>query len=126
VASEVLDLINGKATSQRWSEYLETVGDDVVLKHEPSDDYMCDAHEELIRKHWNAHVGTFDPLKFPTALVEYSHTLPEWTDPRGSSVPISQLRIWECQGVSREQIAAFMHWDDAAMSMHALATGCRR
>jgi len=109
VSSEVLDLINGKTSSPRWSEYLTTVGDDVVLRQEPSDDHLCDAFEAWILEHWNAHAGTFDPLEFPTALVEYSHTLPEWQDPGANErVPITHEDILRAHNLTPEHIAEIL------------------
>jgi len=113
VSSEVLDLINGKTSSTRWSEYLATVGDDVVLKQEPCDDYLCDAHDEWIRKHWGLHAGTFGPLAFPTALVEYSNTLPEWQDPGDNErVPISHEDILRAHNLAPEHIAEILEGFD--------------
>ncbi|MCL2824464.1 MAG: Panacea domain-containing protein [Polyangiaceae bacterium] len=104
VASEVLDLIKGKITSNRWSEYLMTVGDNLVLKQEPSDDYLCEAHEELIRKHWDTHKHSFNPTTYPTALVQYSHSLPEWVDPGEGRVQITKRQLLEINGWSSEDI----------------------
>ncbi|MGI4756601.1 MAG: Panacea domain-containing protein [Janthinobacterium lividum] len=37
-------------------------------------------------------------------LVEYTHTLPEWHDPKGSSIPISVSDILRAQNVPEEEI----------------------
>ena len=119
VSSDVYSLIQGTLVWDRWSCYLENDGPVVCLKREPSNDHLCEADEELIRKHWDAHAGTFDPSAFPKALVAYSHTLPEWKKPPAQgSIPILQRSVWAAQGVSSKNMDTFELWDDAAMSLH--------
>ncbi|MCL2824233.1 MAG: hypothetical protein FWD57_09600 [Polyangiaceae bacterium] len=109
--------MHGKTSSARWSEFLATVGSDVVLKQEPSNDYLCDAHDEWIRKHYGSHVGTFDPLEFPTTLVEYSHTFPEWQDPGANErVPISHGDILRAHNLTPEHVADILEGFDDVYS----------
>lgn len=48
-------------------------------------------------------------------LVKLTHTLPEWTDPQGSSLPIDPGEILQSEGYSEEEIAEMKaEWDAAA------------
>lgn len=48
-------------------------------------------------------------------LVEVTHELPEWTDPEGSSLPISPDDILRSEGYSDEEIAELRaEWEEAA------------
>lgn len=56
------------------------------------------------------------------ALVELTHTLPEWTDPQGSSIPISPDEILRTEGYSDEDIAGVRsEWEEAAYARSLFA-----
>jgi len=116
VACEVYQLIKGERACARWAEYLASKGDDVVLLQDPSNDYTCRGHEQLVKKHWEAHRDGIVPGEHPTALVAYSHTLPEWRDPAGQGeVLITQRQMLEAQGVSEDMIEDMERLDDEMM-----------
>lgn len=55
-------------------------------------------------------------------LVKFTHTLPEWTDPEGSSLPISPDEILLSEGYSREDVAEMKaEWDHAAYAASLFA-----
>ena len=76
IVSEVYALIKGKLASKRWSTYLKSDQNDVVLISQPSNDYLSKVDEKLLRKHWELHRGKVGS-GYPKALVEYSHSLPD-------------------------------------------------
>lgn len=48
-------------------------------------------------------------------LVKFTHTLPEWRDPQGSSLPIDPGEILRSEGYSEDEIAEMKaEWDAAA------------
>lgn len=101
VVREVYDLIKGNRKSEYWSQYLSTVNHDLVLRREPSINHLARIDVRLLQKHWNEHRGTFNPLEYPKALVDFSHTLPEWTQPgRGKWTTIPYRRVFEVHGKS--------------------------
>ena len=55
-------------------------------------------------------------------LVEYTHTLPEWTDPHGSSVPIRLREVLSAQGISEDDADAILG-DLCSAEIAAKATG---
>jgi uncharacterized phage-associated protein len=42
------------------------------------------------------------------ALVDYTHTLPEWEDPHGSSYPIEWMKLFEAVGYAHEDAAQLL------------------
>ena len=118
ISSEVYGLIKGDWQSERWSAYLRSDGNDVVLIRERSNDWLREADEELLMKHWDEHrCGD----GFPDALVGFSHDLPEWSRPRGEkSVPITERQMLEAQGVGWERIDAVERLQEGVRAMHNL------
>ena len=118
VTSEVLDLIKGKRKSNRWSRFLETVGRDLVLKDGWTNRRVARGFEAMIRGHWDTH--RIDPVAYPEDLIEFTHTLPEWKDPKEKKrLPITHRQIWEAMGVSREAVETFELQYEAWTSMAA-------
>jgi uncharacterized phage-associated protein len=61
---------------------------EVELVADPGDDELSRAEEALIDEVFAEH-----GCKNRWALVDYTHELPEWQDPNGSSIPISHRDI---------------------------------
>ena len=84
VLSGTLDLINGETEGLVWNAIFEPYGDrEVHLKNAPSTQKLSKAELKLLDEIF---------LKFGKMtrweLREYTHSLPEWTDPEGSSIPV--------------------------------------
>ncbi|MGH9477258.1 MAG: hypothetical protein ACRD1C_13165 [Terriglobales bacterium] len=72
-----------------------------MLRDDPPTDLLSRAEERLLEE-------TFEQFghRHRWKLVDYVHTLPEWQDPKGSSVPISIADILRAVNASPEQIEA--------------------
>ena len=106
VLSGVLDEITYGAsdTPSPWYEFLtEPSGKAVSLKtsvdDEASRDELSDYDISILKDIFES-FGHWDRWK----LVEYTHRLPEWKDPSGSSFPIDPAFILRTAGVSDEEI----------------------
>lgn len=109
VATEVLDLINGNRTHARWSECLRTDDNIVSRIRPPGPAHLSRNDINLLRHHWLQHRDSIDPLAFPTALVEYSHTFPEWRDPSiDGQLPISYEDILRAHNLTEDRIARIL------------------
>lgn len=88
VLSGVYDLIKGTHGDADalalWSQFVSARTNYLVsLRDDPGDDDLCEEEECIIREVYARH-GSTDPF----SLAELTHDLPEWKDPRGSSIPI--------------------------------------
>lgn len=107
VLSFTLDLINGGGAApggeSYWSRYIaERTGHEVQLREgsEAPRDQLSPAEEALIREVFETY-GRMTRWQ----LRDFSHTLPEWRDPQGSSVPIDHADILRHAGLSAADIA---------------------
>jgi uncharacterized phage-associated protein len=103
VLSNILDLINmGRPQpAGPWFDYItEPSNYDVSLEIDiPASDELSRYELDLL-KQVHDRFGSMDKW----ALRDLTHTLPEWVDPRGSSVPIDPESILRAAGKSPEQI----------------------
>ncbi|MEK7765291.1 MAG: Panacea domain-containing protein [bacterium] len=91
VLSQVLDLINMPSQVETpWFEYISSPERyHVSLKvAEPETDELSEFEMETLRK-VHERYGSMDQWQ----LRDLTHTLPEWDDPHGSSLPIEPERI---------------------------------
>jgi hypothetical protein len=86
-----------------WREYLtESVNNEVELKnHEFSTDELSEFERTLIKQTWEEFVGVSY-----WNLYDYVHNLPEFKDPKGSSVRIDPEEILRHAGWNDEAIAS--------------------
>ncbi len=107
VLSQILDFINmgdeqkGSAPGDYWFSVISepknyTVG---LRTPEPDDDELSD-YEISVLRDITERYGTLDRWR----LRDFSHTLPEWKDPRGSSITIAPEEILKAAGKSDEEI----------------------
>ncbi len=98
-----------------WSSLIERESYDLRLRS-PSvpNDQLSPAEESVIDAIWSE-FGHYEKW----ALVEYTHTLPEWEDPRGSSVPIRVRDILLAQGLRPEDADAVLESLSAAADFEA-------
>ncbi len=104
VLSSVLDLITGGGAPGEETLWESCISPpdryDVSLVEDCGTDRLSDAEREILEE-------TFDRFgrKSRWELVDYVHSLPEWTDPQGSAVPISYRDILTGAGWTEAEIA---------------------
>jgi uncharacterized phage-associated protein len=103
VLSFTLDRINDAAPPDK-SSYWHTViserdGHEVRLLDGVPNDQLSSAEETILDEVWSefGERSQWD-------LRDYSHTLPEWHDPEGSSVPIQIRDILMAEGLSESDV----------------------
>ena len=102
VLSFTLDRINDTAppdASSYWHRYISERRDhEVALLGEAPRDQLSPAEEQLLDGVWRE-FGAMSQWD----LRDYSHTLPEWRDPKGSSLPIDIRDILLAEGFSEPE-----------------------
>jgi len=84
VLSGTLNLINGEEPGAYWNDVFEPFGDrEIRLKKTSETGKLSKAELAVL----DAIFETFGS-KSRWELVDYVHTLPEWIDPNGSSIPV--------------------------------------
>lgn len=103
VLSGVYDLIKGQPVDNAlplWSEYISPRNANVVeLLKDPGNEELCEEEEEIIQEVYKKY-GHLDPFK----VAKWTHDLPEWKDPHGSSIPILVEEILKDFGKTDEEI----------------------
>ncbi|MGH9791848.1 MAG: Panacea domain-containing protein, partial [Candidatus Acidiferrales bacterium] len=91
----------GPGLAQAWDEYLaERQGHDVSLRQaDPPTDELSEFERGILEETHNEY-GHFGPWQ----LREITHQLPEYRDPRGSSLPIDPATVLRAEGWSDEEI----------------------
>jgi uncharacterized phage-associated protein len=119
VVSNIYDLITQDAEQKSfWSRFISPpLGEwEVQLK---SDDLpgnqLSRAEEKLLQEIFGTY-GTWNRWK----LRDFTHDLPEWQDPHGSSIPIQISDILKAQGASEEEINDVIKDLNAAESVNNL------
>lgn len=101
VVSNTYNLMIDDAEKPFWSQYISApLGQyELQLLAECSTDKLSRAEERLLTE-------IFDRYGHMTRwqLRDFTHGLPEWRDPQGSSMPISVAEILQAQGLSMEDI----------------------
>lgn len=104
VVSRIYDLIREEPEPKGiaiWRTYIsEPRNYEVVLSGDPGDSELSRAEDGLIRE-------VFDKFgrKSRWELRDYSHTLPEWNDPNGSTIPISIRDILAAEHKTETEIS---------------------
>ena len=123
VLSGILDLINwGRRRSETsvWLQYVsEPIGYDVTLAAEGISidelDLLSESERQILDE-IDEEYGRVDKW----SLVELTHRLPEWHDPRGSSLPIDPAEILREEGRSEEEIRRLAQNANRALFLHDL------
>jgi uncharacterized phage-associated protein len=104
VLSFTLDKVNEPVDPARksyWQHFIsERTGHEVRLLAEAPNDQLSRAEEQLLDEVF-AEFGGMTPFE----LRDYTHTLPEWHDPQGSSTPIRIRDILLAEGLSDDNVA---------------------
>ncbi len=105
VLSQTLNLVNGYTQSDGlWDKVISTpANNEVKLLDDPGIDKLSDAEEKLIREIFDKH-GT----KSRWDISDFTHTLAEWQDPKGSSIEIDYKDILRAGDKTDAEIAAII------------------
>jgi uncharacterized phage-associated protein len=123
VLSATLDLINEGPTLGRddspWHRLIIRATDpyQVKLQSEPSDEELSEAEEELIRIVFDKY-GKMNRYKLRDMLHQ---VLPEWKDPKGSSLPIEYRDILAAGKKTPQEIAEIESEIEGVAMLDALA-----
>ncbi len=121
VPSRTCDLIRGEPSPHEnsfWREHIVEAPDDrysVVLRDDAPGHQLSPAEEQIIDEifaefgHWSR----WD-------LVKYTHTLPEYRDPEGSSIPIEIEEILRAAGYDDDDVRSVISALVAESLMHQL------
>lgn len=105
VLSRVLDLVaDGEDPGAPciWAKHISSPGNfEVQLTSEAGRDELSNAEVDLLDEVFHEH-----GKKTRWDLVKLTHTLPEWKDPQGSAIPITDRDILKAGGKSDLEIAA--------------------
>lgn len=107
VLSRTYNLVNEESFPETyWKQHITPPQNYIVeLRENPNIDELSEAETDLIEEifaefgHWNR----WD-------LVNYVHELPEWTDPKGSSIPVDYKTV--LQGADKSEQEIFEILDD--------------
>ena len=103
VLSFTLDKINDSPPldgSSYWHRFIsERMGHEVALLAGVPNDQLSRADEHL----WDGVFAQFGGMS-RWEIRDYSHTLPEWRDPNGSSLPIAWRDILLAEGLSDDDV----------------------
>jgi len=114
VLSATLDRINTRECYEGgyWDRYISPKAHFEVSLRQPEvpNGQLSRAEEALIDEVFakHGHLSRWD-------LVEFTHGLPEWKDPKGSALPIDPADILRSEGFSDNEIAEMQaEWEEAA------------
>ena len=126
VLSRIYDSIKwGKTEGDPWYEYItERDSNEVsLLNPSPERDELSD-YEVGVLERIHETYGPLDRFE----LRDLTHTLPEWTDPEGSSYPIDPAEILRLAGKSNTEIEQFTRMAEEMYflaHLGKLAVSCR-
>lgn len=105
VVSQIYDLITGDEPPGEetfWQQHISAPQQfEIELKVDPGDDELSIAETALIDEVFSEH-----GRKGRWELVKFTHDLPEWQDPGGSSIPIAYRDILIAAHKTEAEIAA--------------------
>lgn len=103
VLSNIYSLIRDQAMPGSTSEFARYIVQDqpyeVALKDDPGDDELSRYETNLLEQIWESFGA-----KTPWELVDYTHGLPEWSDPDDSSIEIWPEDILRAANLPEEEI----------------------
>jgi uncharacterized phage-associated protein len=119
VLSEILNLITwGHREPTPWDEAISVPqGYQVSLLADPGEEELSQYESDLLEQVF-ARFGSWDRWD----LVDYTHELPEWSDPSGSSLPIDARVILQEAGRSDEEIHGIASQVEAVWGMKHLGS----
>jgi len=105
VLSQTLNLVNGDIRLEGlWERFISSPEHhEVTLIEDPGDDRLSDAEERLIREIFAVHGA-----KSRWEVRDFTHTLGEWQDPKGSSIGIDYQEILRAGNKGDSEIASIL------------------
>lgn len=105
VLSTTLNLIHGDVQSTGpWEKAIDVpLNNKVSLREDPGDNKLSEAEVELIKDVFDEHGA-----KSRWDLRDFTHTLPEWQDPKGSTIRIEYKDILSHEGKTDAEIASIL------------------
>ena len=100
-----------------WSQYISAPRDHEVelLSKTIPNDQLSSAEGEVLRSVFTqyGHMSRWE-------LVDFTHKLPEWRDPEGSTLPIEYRHILQAEGWGDDEIRDVVEAIEAAAAAHEL------
>ncbi len=121
VLSGILDLINWGSVDEHsaWLEHIsEPKGHEVFLAATEPKNEALSRYELRVLQEIDDQFGSMDRW----SLVEFTHALPEWRDPQGSSFPIEPADILRAENRSEEDIEEMGRAANEALFIEFLAS----
>lgn len=105
VVSRILDLATEDPVpnqSHYWNEHISAPNNyEIFLIKDAGRDELSDVEISIIEEIFKIHGS-----KSRWQLVKFTHTLPEWKDPNGGSIPIHTAEILNALGKTPEEVEA--------------------
>ena len=103
--SDLYDLIKNKGIHENqclWNTYFITEGYDLksIIKNNLPEDELSDREKSLLKEIFKK----YKHANWRYLAYTVHHNLPEWKDPRGSSIPLSVNEILEKIGRTQKEI----------------------
>ena len=114
VLSTVLDLIKqpNPREDSIWHRYVQRRHFDAALVETAADDQLADYDTDLLNSIFDSY-GNWRPW----AVVNHTHSLPEWIDPGETSIPIDPADILRYAGFDSFELGLAVDQAEAAYSM---------
>lgn len=105
VLSQTLNLVHGDSqTEGLWGKAISIPeNNEVSLIEDPGNDRLSEAEESLIREVFDQHGA-----KSRWEIRDFTHTLAEWQDPKGSSIKIDYKDILRAGGKTEAEIESIL------------------
>lgn len=105
VLSQTLNLLTGDTrTGGPWIKTISApANNEVSLREDPGEDKLSDAEDQLIREIFDLHGA-----KSRWDLREFTHSLEEWQDPKGSSIKIDYKDVLRAGGKTEGEIESIL------------------
>jgi uncharacterized phage-associated protein len=120
VLSQTLDLITSETFGDSyWKQHISAPHNYEVslIGEEHEFDELSKAETDLIKEVF-AEFGRMSRWD----LVNFTHTLPEWTEPNGSSIPVEYKRVLEAGGKSEQDIIEIIRdLEETALFEHIIS-----
>ena len=114
VPSKVLNLIKQPMPREDsiWHQYVQRQHFDAVLVDTAACDQLAEYDADLLNSVFDSY-GSWRSW----AVVDHTHSLPEWTDPGATSIPIDPADILRYAGFDPYELRLAVEQADAAYSM---------
>lgn len=88
-----------------WDEFIETTGFNVTLNKNPGDMNLSEAEDRILAESYTFLKAKYDEFQNKNDFYDFIHDFfPEWEDPKGSSRPLRDAKVFRQLGKSHETI----------------------